>query len=72
MPRRKYGHMVGPCPPTPIENCRACRLGIPCPKHDLQKKPDYKALAKTKRHRKTGGKKGKRKRLKTKNIKQKV
>ncbi len=58
MPRRKYGHMVGPCPPTPIEKCRACRLGHPCPKHDLLQKPDYKVLAKKKRHKKNAGKKG--------------
>jgi hypothetical protein len=58
MPRRKYGHMVGPCPPTAIEDCRACRLGYPCPKHELvKKKPDYKELAKKKRHKKTGKKK---------------
>ncbi|UCE74864.1 MAG: hypothetical protein JSV56_03965 [Methanomassiliicoccales archaeon] len=59
MPRRKYGHMVGPCPPTPIDKCRACRLDLPCPIHELQKKPDYKELAKKKRHRKNAGKKGK-------------
>ena len=58
MPRRKYGHMVGPCPPTPVEKCRACRLGHPCPTHGLKQKPDYKALAKKKRHRKNAGKKG--------------
>jgi hypothetical protein len=61
MPRRKYGHMVGPCPPTTIEDCRACRLGYPCPKHELLPKPDYKALAKTKRRKKTGKKKKHRK-----------
>lgn len=58
MPRRKYGHMVNACPPTPVEKCRACRLGHPCPVHgetDL----DYKALAKRKRRKKTGQKKGK-------------
>jgi hypothetical protein len=60
MPRRKYGHMVGPCPPTPIEDCRACRLGLPCPKHELVEKPDYKALAKKKRRKKTGKKKRRR------------
>jgi hypothetical protein len=49
--------MVGPCPPTPIEDCRACRLGLPCPKHELMEKPDYKALAKKKRRKKTGKKK---------------
>jgi hypothetical protein len=57
MPRRKYGHMVGPCPPIAIEDCRACRLGYPCPKHELLKKPDYKELAKKKRRKKTGKKK---------------
>ena len=36
MPRRKYGHMVGPCPPTPKEKCRACRLGYPCPVHNVE------------------------------------
>ncbi|UCG68018.1 MAG: hypothetical protein JSV09_09255 [Thermoplasmata archaeon] len=62
MPRRKYGHMVGPCPPTSIEDCRACRLGYPCPKHDLMEKPDYKTLAKAKRRKKTGKKKKKQRR----------
>jgi hypothetical protein len=57
MPRRKNGHMVGPCPPTKIEDCRACRLGYPCPKHDLLVKPDYMDLAKKKRRKKTGKKK---------------
>jgi hypothetical protein len=34
MPRRKYGHMVKDCPPTPPEKCRICRLGKqPCPVH---------------------------------------
>lgn len=61
MPRRKYGHMVGQCPPTPIEKCRACRLGLPCPKHELMEKPDYKALAKQKRFKKRGKRKRKKK-----------
>jgi hypothetical protein len=52
--------MVGPCPPTPIEDCRACRLGLPCPKHELMEKPDFKALAKKKRRKKTGKKKNRR------------
>lgn len=50
MPRRKYGHMVGSCPPTPREKCRLCKLGKPCPVHgeaDL----DYEALAKRKRQK---------------------
>ena len=33
MPRRKYGHMVGACPPTKKEKCRICRMGKPCPIH---------------------------------------
>jgi len=39
MPRRKYGHLIGACPPTPKEKCRYCKLGRPCPVHkaELQK-----------------------------------
>jgi hypothetical protein len=33
MPRRKYGHMVGACPPTPPVKCRLCKLSKPCPVH---------------------------------------
>ncbi len=51
--------MVGACPPTPKEKCRACRLGHPCPVHDEENDIDYKALAKKKRRKKTGRKKGK-------------
>jgi hypothetical protein len=63
MPRRKYGHMVGACPPTPQEKCRACRLGNPCPVHREQK-PDFKALAKIKRRKFSGRKKGKKRQSK--------
>ncbi len=59
MPRRKYGHMVGACPPTPQEKCKACRLGHPCPVHDCEKTPDYETLAKKKRKKFSGSKKGK-------------
>jgi len=59
MPRRKYGHMVGSCPPVPVEKCNFCRLGYPCPVHNSEKKPDYKALAKKKRHKYSGSRKGK-------------
>lgn len=58
MPRRKYGHLIMACPPTPQEKCRACRLGIPCPVHDNEKAPDYETLANKKRRRHSG-KKGK-------------
>jgi len=55
MPRRKYGHMVGSCPPTPPEKCRACRIGKhPCPIHGEPKKLDYAQLAKKKRKKHTG------------------
>jgi hypothetical protein len=57
MPRRKYGHMVSACPPTPAEKCRACRLGHPCPIHDEKNKPDFDTLAKKKHSRFSGGKK---------------
>jgi hypothetical protein len=76
MPRRKYGHMVGNCPPTPQEKCRACRLGHPCNVHDPDNAPDYEVLAKKKRKRFSGRKRGKKrisrgavekKRLKNKN-----
>ena len=33
VPRRKYGRMVKPCPPTPEDKCRYCRLGLNCPIH---------------------------------------
>jgi hypothetical protein len=36
MPRRKYGHMVGACPPTKKEKCRMCRMGKPCPIHKAE------------------------------------
>jgi len=64
MPRRKYGHMVGACPPTPQEKCKACRLGHPCHVHDGENKPDYKTLAKKKRTRFSGSKKGKKRQKK--------
>jgi hypothetical protein len=48
--------MVGACPPTPQEKCRACRLGYPCPIHDERIRPDFKTLAKKKRRKKTGKK----------------
>jgi len=51
--------MVGACPPTPVEKCRLCRNGLPCPVHDEKSRPDYKALSKKKRRRVTGSKKGK-------------
>ncbi len=57
MPRRKYGHMVGACPPTPVEKCRACRLDHPCPVHGGKNMPDFETIAKTKRSRFSGGKK---------------
>jgi hypothetical protein len=63
MPRRKYGHMVGACPPTPKEKCRACRLGNPCPIHD-ESSIDYKALARKKRRKHSGSKKGKKRQKK--------
>ena len=56
MPRRKYGHMVGVCPPTPVEKCRACRLGLPCPVHKFVQKPDFKEVQRKKRRRHTGKK----------------
>jgi hypothetical protein len=59
MPRRKYGHMVNACPPTPQEKCRACRLGHHCNVHDHEKAPDYKKLAKRKRRKFSGSRKGK-------------
>ena len=58
MPRRKYGHMVGPNHPTPKEKCRICRLGKSCPVHDSETL-DYGALAKQKRRKFSGSKKGK-------------
>jgi len=61
MPRRKYGHMVGACPPTPKEKCRSCRLGHPCNVHNPEEKLDYKALRTEKKIRFSGGKKGKKK-----------
>ena len=66
MPRRKYGHMVGTCPPTPQEKCKACRLGHPCPIHDEEYKPDYENLAKKKRRKFSGSKKGKKRQKKKK------
>jgi hypothetical protein len=54
MPRRKYGHMVNVCPPTPREKCRTCRLGKPCPAHKENSAIDYKDLAKKKRKWATG------------------
>ena len=60
MPRRKYGHMVGTCPPTPKEKCRACRLGHECPTHKHEAEVDYEAVRKTKKIRFSGGHKGKR------------
>ena len=59
MPRRKYGHMVGPCPPTPLDKCPVCRTGRPCPTHNSEKLPDYKELARVKRRKFSGKKKGK-------------
>jgi hypothetical protein len=55
--------MVGPCPPTPLEKCRLCRLNYPCPVHLNVKKPDYRLLAKLKRWHATG-KKRRKKRVK--------
>jgi len=59
MPRRKYWHMVGACPPVPVEKCNLCRLGYPCPVHNSEKKSDYKSLAKKKRQKYSGSRKGK-------------
>ena len=59
MPRRKYGHMVGPCPPVAMEKCPVCRTGRPCPVHNTENLPDYKTIAKQKRRRFSGRKKGK-------------
>jgi hypothetical protein len=44
MPRRKYGHMVGTCPPTPQNKCRMCKLGRLCPVHkgDIEKPSNLK------------------------------
>jgi len=64
MPRRKYGHMVGACPPVPVEKCNLCRVGYFCPVHKSDKRPDYNALAKKKRQRYSGHKKGKKKQKK--------
>ena len=61
MPRRKYGHMVGICPPTPKDKCRACRLGYDCPVHRHEAAPDYEGLHKEKKMRFSGGHKAKRK-----------
>lgn len=58
MPRRKYGHLVAACPPTPKEKCRVCRLGKPCPIHG-ETELDYTALAQKKRQKHSGSKKGK-------------
>jgi hypothetical protein len=33
VPRRKYGRLRKAIPPVPVEKCRYCRLGIPCPVH---------------------------------------
>ncbi|MEW5936382.1 MAG: hypothetical protein AB1665_00995 [Candidatus Thermoplasmatota archaeon] len=50
MPRRKYGHMVGACPPTPREKCRYCRLGWRCPTHmEVPPSHDKKVRKKWKR-----------------------
>jgi hypothetical protein len=57
MPRRKYGHMVRTAAPTPKEKCRICRHGKPCPVHP-EGDIDYMALARKKRQRHSGGKKG--------------
>ena len=51
--------MVNACPPTPKEKCRACRLGHPCPIHGEKNDIDYDALAKRKRKKHSGSKKGK-------------
>lgn len=59
MPRRKYGHMVGPCPSVQVEKCPVCRAGRPCPVHNNDKTPDYEKIAKHKRRRFSGRKKGK-------------
>lgn len=59
MPRRKYGHMVGACPPTPPEKCRICRMGKKsCPVHK-DNKTRWKERAIQKRRKFSGGKKGK-------------
>ncbi len=58
MPRRKYGHMVGACPPTPPDKCKMCRLGNPCPVHK-ESKVDWKVRARSKRQTFSGRKKGK-------------
>ncbi|MEM4201719.1 MAG: hypothetical protein QW786_00725 [Candidatus Hadarchaeum sp.] len=40
MPRRKYGHMVGPLPQPPKpEKCRFCRSGRACPFHKQNQRP---------------------------------
>ncbi len=42
MPRRKYGHLIGACPPTPKDKCRMCKLGRPCPIHKAElEKPAF-------------------------------
>ncbi len=33
IPRRKYGRLTRPVPPTPKEKCPQCLLGRPCPIH---------------------------------------
>ena len=59
MPRRKYGHMVGPCPSVAVEKCPICRVHNNCPIHNSDDQPDYKTIAKKKRRRFSGRKKGK-------------
>lgn len=58
--------MVGPCPPTPREKCKACRLDLPCHVHDQEKDIDYKALARKKKRKFSGSKKGKKRQKKKK------
>jgi hypothetical protein len=49
-----------------MEKCRICRLGKPCPAHG-ESTVDYEALARKKRQKHSGSKKGK-KRQKAKKL----
>jgi hypothetical protein len=51
--------MVGPCPPVSVDKCPVCRTGRPCPIHNNEKMPNYKELAKYKRRKFSGKRKGK-------------
>ena len=55
--------MVGACPQTPQEKCKACRNGYPCHVHD-PKDIDFEELAKKKRRKFSGKKKGKKRQTK--------